>query len=98
MIRRTLRHLPLALLCAANVAIAQTPAQTTAPAATDAAAPAAAPAADAVPTITPSAAGPAMVQQDLLQKTDTKIGTGAEAGLFAAKVNQPLRLWALWPK
>ncbi len=60
--------------------MAQTPAQSTAPAATDAAAPAAAPAVEAVPTITPSAAAPAMVQQDLLQKTDTRIGTGAEAG------------------
>lgn len=31
-------------------------------------------------------------------RADYFAGTGAEAGLFAAKVNQPLRLWALWPK
>ena len=31
-------------------------------------------------------------------RADYFAGTGAEAGLLAATVNQPLRLWALWPK
>ncbi len=31
-------------------------------------------------------------------RADYFAGTGAEAGEFAARVNQPLRLWVLWPK
>ena len=31
-------------------------------------------------------------------RADYFAGTGAEAGEFAAKVNQSLRLWVLWPK
>lgn len=31
-------------------------------------------------------------------RADYFAGTGAEAGQMAARVNQPLRLWALWPK
>ena len=31
-------------------------------------------------------------------RADYFAGTGAEAGTLAASVNQPLRLWALWPK
>ena len=31
-------------------------------------------------------------------RADYFAGTGAEAGEFASKVNQPLRLWVLWPK
>jgi membrane-bound lytic murein transglycosylase A len=31
-------------------------------------------------------------------RADFFAGTGAEAGRLAARVNQPLRLWALWPK
>ncbi|MES2953861.1 MAG: MltA domain-containing protein [Pseudomonadota bacterium] len=31
-------------------------------------------------------------------RADYFAGTGAEAGLLASRVNQPLRLWALWPK
>ncbi|RZL92169.1 MAG: transglycosylase [Variovorax sp.] len=31
-------------------------------------------------------------------RADYFAGTGAEAGRIAARVNQPLRLWALWPK
>ncbi len=31
-------------------------------------------------------------------RADYFAGTGAQAGEFAAKVNQPLRLWVLWPK
>ena len=31
-------------------------------------------------------------------RADYFAGTGAEAGLLAAAVNQPLRLWVLWPK
>ena len=31
-------------------------------------------------------------------RADYFAGTGQEAGEFAAKVNQPLRLWVLWPK
>ena len=31
-------------------------------------------------------------------RADYFAGTGFEAGVLAAKVNQPLRLWALWPK
>ena len=31
-------------------------------------------------------------------RADYFAGTGAEAGLLAARVTQPLRLWALWPK
>ena len=31
-------------------------------------------------------------------RADYFAGTGAEAGQFASRVNQPLRLWVLWPK
>ena len=31
-------------------------------------------------------------------RADYFAGTGAAAGEFASRVNQPLRLWALWPK
>ncbi|MDO9383285.1 MAG: MltA domain-containing protein [Hyphomicrobiaceae bacterium] len=31
-------------------------------------------------------------------RADYFAGTGPEAGLLASRVNQPLRLWALWPK
>ncbi|WP_345542062.1 murein transglycosylase A [Variovorax defluvii] len=31
-------------------------------------------------------------------RADYFAGTGAEAGRIAARVNQPLRLWVLWPK
>lgn len=31
-------------------------------------------------------------------RADYFAGTGAEAGQLAARVNQPLRLWALWPR
>ena len=31
-------------------------------------------------------------------RADYFAGTGPEAGLLAARVNQPLRLWVLWPK
>ena len=31
-------------------------------------------------------------------RADYFAGTGIEAGLLASRVNQPLRLWALWPK
>ena len=31
-------------------------------------------------------------------RADYFAGTGVEAGLLASRVNQPLRLWALWPK
>lgn len=31
-------------------------------------------------------------------RADYFAGTGAQAGLFASQVNQPLRLWGLWPK
>ncbi|MBK5207078.1 MAG: MltA domain-containing protein, partial [Polaromonas sp.] len=31
-------------------------------------------------------------------RADYFAGTGAEAGLMASRVNQPLRLWALWPR
>ena len=31
-------------------------------------------------------------------RADYFAGTGAEAGRVAARMNQPLRLWALWPK
>jgi membrane-bound lytic murein transglycosylase A len=31
-------------------------------------------------------------------RADYFAGTGAEAGRLAARMNQPLRLWALWPK
>lgn len=31
-------------------------------------------------------------------RADYFAGTGAEAGDFASRVNQPLRLWVLWPK
>lgn len=31
-------------------------------------------------------------------RADYFAGTGAEAGQMAARVNQPLRLWVLWPK
>ena len=54
--------------------------------------------------------GPAGVLQKLVFAQDTGsaivgavradyfAGTGLEAGEFAAKVNQPLKLWVLWPK
>ena len=31
-------------------------------------------------------------------RADYFAGTGAEAGAFASRMNQPLRLWVLWPK
>jgi len=31
-------------------------------------------------------------------RADYFAGTGAEAGQLASRFNQPLRLWALWPK
>jgi membrane-bound lytic murein transglycosylase A len=31
-------------------------------------------------------------------RADFFAGTGNDAGRLAATVNQPLRLWALWPK
>jgi membrane-bound lytic murein transglycosylase A len=31
-------------------------------------------------------------------RADYFAGTGAEAGQMAARINQPLRLWALWPR
>ena len=31
-------------------------------------------------------------------RADYFAGTGAQAGQFASQLNQPLRLWALWPK
>ncbi|WP_229676140.1 murein transglycosylase A [Polaromonas eurypsychrophila] len=31
-------------------------------------------------------------------RADYFAGTGSEAGVLAARINQPLRLWALWPK
>ena len=31
-------------------------------------------------------------------RADYFAGTGLDAGALAATVNQPLRLWALWPK
>lgn len=31
-------------------------------------------------------------------RADYFAGTGADAGLLASRVNQPLRLWALWPR
>ena len=31
-------------------------------------------------------------------RADYFAGTGTEAGRLAATVNQPLKLWALWPK
>jgi membrane-bound lytic murein transglycosylase A len=31
-------------------------------------------------------------------RADYFAGTGAQAGEFAARVNQPLQLWVLWPK
>ncbi len=31
-------------------------------------------------------------------RADYFAGTGVDAGLLASRVNQPLRLWALWPK
>ena len=31
-------------------------------------------------------------------RADYFAGTGAQAGQFAARINQPLRLWALWPR
>lgn len=31
-------------------------------------------------------------------RADYFAGTGADAGLLASRVNQPLRLWVLWPK
>jgi membrane-bound lytic murein transglycosylase A len=31
-------------------------------------------------------------------RADYFAGTGPEAGVLASKVNQPLRLWVLWPR
>ncbi len=31
-------------------------------------------------------------------RADYFAGTGAEAGEFASRMNQPLNLWVLWPK
>jgi membrane-bound lytic murein transglycosylase A len=31
-------------------------------------------------------------------RADYFAGTGAEAGALASKVNQPLKLWVLWPR
>jgi membrane-bound lytic murein transglycosylase A len=31
-------------------------------------------------------------------RADYFAGTGADAGRLAASMNQPLRLWALWPR
>jgi membrane-bound lytic murein transglycosylase A len=68
---------------------------------------------DSIPYGTPvwlASPGPAMPMAKLVVAQDTGsaivgavradyfAGTGAEAGRIAAKVNQPLRLWALWPK
>ena len=68
---------------------------------------------DAIPYGTPVwlvSRGPAANLQRLVMAQDTGsaivgavradyfAGTGPEAGVFAARVNQPLRLWALWPK
>jgi len=68
---------------------------------------------DAIPYGTPLwlwSAGPTAQLQRLVVAQDTGsaivgavradffAGTGAEAGRFAARMKQPLRLWALWPR
>ena len=68
---------------------------------------------DSIPYGTPvwlASTGPALQLQKLVVAQDTGkaitgavradyfAGTGAEAGRLASAVNQPLRLWALWPK
>ena len=68
---------------------------------------------DAIPYGTPvwlASSGPALQAAKLVVAQDTGkaitgavradyfAGTGAEAGRLASSVNQPLRLWALWPK
>ncbi|MDM0115304.1 MltA domain-containing protein [Variovorax sp. J22R133] len=68
---------------------------------------------DSIPYGTPvwlASSGPAVQLQKLVVAQDTGsailgavradyfAGTGAEAGRLASAVNQPLRLWALWPK
>jgi membrane-bound lytic murein transglycosylase A len=68
---------------------------------------------DSIPYGTPvwlASSGPAAQLQKLVVAQDTGkaitgavradyfAGTGPEAGRLAAGMNQPLRLWALWPK
>lgn len=68
---------------------------------------------DSIPYGTPvwlASPGPAMPLAKLVVAQDTGsaivgavradyfAGTGADAGRIAARMNQPLRLWALWPK
>jgi membrane-bound lytic murein transglycosylase A len=68
---------------------------------------------DSIPYGTPvwlASPGPALALARLVVAQDTGsaivgavradyfAGTGAEAGRIAARMNQPLRLWALWPK
>ena len=68
---------------------------------------------DSIPYGTPvwlATSGPVLNLQRLVLAQDTGsaivgavradyfAGTGIEAGLLASRVNQPLRLWALWPK
>jgi len=68
---------------------------------------------DSIPYGTPvwlASSGPAVQLQKLVVAQDTGkaivgavradyfAGTGAEAGRLASAVNQPLRLWALWPR
>jgi membrane-bound lytic murein transglycosylase A len=68
---------------------------------------------DSIPYGTPvwlASSGPAVQLQKLVVAQDTGkaivgavradyfAGTGADAGRLASAVNQPLRLWALWPK
>ncbi len=68
---------------------------------------------DSIPYGTPvwlASSGPAVQLQKLVVAQDTGsaivgavradyfAGTGADAGRLASKVDQPLRLWALWPK
>jgi membrane-bound lytic murein transglycosylase A len=68
---------------------------------------------DSIPYGTPmwlASPGPTLQLQKLVVAQDTGsaivgavradyfIGTGTEAGRLAATVNQPLRLWALWPR
>ena len=68
---------------------------------------------DSIPYGTPvwlASPGPALALAKLVVAQDTGsaivgavradyfAGTGAEAGRVAARMNQPLRLWALWPK
>ena len=57
-----------------------------------------------------STPGPSVQLQKLVMAQDTGsaivgavradyfAGTGPEAGTLASKVNQPLRLWVLWPR